>query len=54
MISPDIAENGCLDENEFGQQIEVALGTLWYSHEAAASGRTRDILEFNSAYEETI
>jgi hypothetical protein len=46
--------DGCLDENEFGPQIDVALGMLWYSREAAASGRTRDILEFNSAYEETI
>jgi hypothetical protein len=46
--------DGCLDENEFGRQIDVALGMLWYSREAAASGRTRDILEFNSAYEETI
>jgi hypothetical protein len=46
--------DGCLDENEFGRQIDVALGTLWYSREAASSGRTRDILEFNSAYEETI
>jgi hypothetical protein len=45
--------DGCLDENEFGRQIDVALGTLCYSHEAAASGRRRDILEFNSAYEET-
>ena len=46
--------DGCLDENEFGRQIDVALGTLCYSHEAAASGRRRDVLEFNSAYEETI
>ena len=46
--------DGCLDENEFGRQIDVALGMLWYSHEAAASGRRRDVLEFNSAYEETI
>jgi hypothetical protein len=46
--------DGCLDEDEFGRQIDVALGTLCYSHEAAASGRRRDILEFNSAYEETI
>ena len=46
--------DGCLDENEFGRQIDVALGMLCYSREAAASGRTRDIVEFNSAYEETI
>jgi hypothetical protein len=44
--------DGCLDENEFGRQIDVALGMLWYSREAAASGRRRDVLEFNSAYEE--
>jgi hypothetical protein len=46
--------DGCLDENEFGRQIDVALGTLCYSREAAASGRRRDLLEFNSAYAETI
>jgi len=46
--------DGCLDEDEFGRQIDVALGMLWYSREAAASGRRRDVLEFNSAYEETI
>jgi hypothetical protein len=44
--------DGCLNENEFGRQIDVALGMLWYSREAAASGRRRDVLEFNSAYEE--
>jgi hypothetical protein len=46
--------DGCFDEDEFGRQIDVALGTLCYSHEAAASGRKSDVLEFNSAYEETI
>jgi hypothetical protein len=47
-------QDGCLDENEFWREIDVALGTLCYSHEAAASGRRRDVLEFNSAYAETI
>jgi hypothetical protein len=46
--------DGCLDEDEFGRQIDAALGTLFYSDEAIASGRRRDVLEFNSAYEETI
>jgi hypothetical protein len=46
--------DGCLDEDEFGRQIDVALGMLCYSHEAAASSRRRDILELSSAYEETI
>jgi hypothetical protein len=43
--------DGCLDEDEFGRQIDAAMGSLFYSDEAAASGRTRDVLEFNSAYE---
>ena len=46
--------DGCLDEDEFGRQIDAAMGSLFFSDEAAASGRRRDILEFNSAYEETI
>jgi len=44
----------CLDENEFGRQIDVALGMLWYSREAAQAGRRRDVLEFNSAHDETV
>jgi hypothetical protein len=43
--------DGCLDEDEFARQIDAAMGSLFYSDEAAASGRTRDVLEFNSAYE---
>jgi hypothetical protein len=46
--------DGCLDEDEFGRQIDAALGTLFYSDEAVASGRRRDVLEFNSAYDETV
>ena len=34
---------GCLDEDEFSRQIDAALGTLCYSHEAAASGRKKDV-----------
>ena len=45
--------DGCLDEDEFGRQIDAALGTLFYSDEAVASGRRRDVLEFNSAHDET-
>jgi hypothetical protein len=45
---------GCLDEDEFGRQIDAALGTLFYSDEAIASGRRRDVLEFNSAHHETV
>lgn len=46
--------DGCLDEDEFGRQIDAALGTLFYSDEAVASGRRRDVLEFNSAHDETV
>ena len=46
--------DGCLDEDEFGRQIDAALGTLFYSDEAIASGRRRDVLEFNSAHDETV
>jgi hypothetical protein len=45
--------DGCLDEDEFGRQIDAALGTLFYGDEAVASGRRRDVLEFNSAHDET-
>src|SRR6185312_1874395 len=46
--------DGCLEEDEFGRQIGVALGMLCYSHEAAARGKRRDVLEFNSAHDETV
>ena len=45
--------DGCLDEDEFGRQIDAAMGALFYSDEAVASGRRRDVLEFNSAHDET-
>jgi hypothetical protein len=41
--------DGCLDENEFGRQIEAAMGFLWYSDEAVKSGRTRDVLDLHPA-----
>jgi hypothetical protein len=41
--------DGCLDENEFGRQIEAAMGFLWYSDEAVKSGRTREVLELHPA-----
>jgi hypothetical protein len=46
--------DGCLDEDEFGRQIDAAMGALFYSDEAVASGRRRDVLEFNSAHDETV
>ena len=39
----------CLDEDEFGQQIEAGLGSLWYSDEAADSGKTRDVVMMDPA-----
>jgi hypothetical protein len=36
-------EEGHLDEEEFAQQVDVAMGTLWYTKEAVRRGRV-DVL----------
>ena len=36
-------DEGHLDEEEFGQQVDVAMGTLWYTKEAVHRGRV-DVL----------
>jgi hypothetical protein len=36
-------DEGHFDEEEFGQQVDVAMGTLWYTEQAVRRGRV-DVL----------
>jgi len=38
-----LSGNGDIEENEFADQVEAALGVLWFCHEACDNGKTIDV-----------